>query len=124
MKPLVLTCLVIFLSSTALADEEYVEEEVCPAVAGCWMNPETGECPDCITERRESTHTHEGYIIYGGVVNKKPKHKTPVYSPPALIRFEECAHAGATPWSEKRTTIGCEIYLWSPQKRKEQGLTW
>ena len=121
MKPLVLTCLVIFLGSTALADEEYVEEEVCPAVAGCWMNPETGECPDCITERRESTHTHDGYIV---VVNKKPKHKTPVYSPPALIRFEECAHAGATPWSVKRDTTGCEIYLWSPQKRKEQGLTW
>ena len=61
---------------------------------------------------------------FRGVVNKKPKHKTPVYSPPALIRFEECAHAGATPWSVKRDTTGCEIYLWSPQKRKEQGLTW
>ena len=34
-------------------------EEVCHAPAGCWVNVETGECPDCVIGRREVTHTHE-----------------------------------------------------------------
>jgi len=32
---------------------EIITEEVCHAIAGCWMNPLTGECPDCVTETRE-----------------------------------------------------------------------
>lgn len=32
---------------------EFVTEKVCPAIAGCWMNPKTGECPDCVTETRK-----------------------------------------------------------------------
>ena len=60
MKHLVLTLwFVLFLSSTGLAGVEYVTEEVCPALAGCWMDVKTGECPDCVIERREVAHTHE-----------------------------------------------------------------
>ena len=60
MKHLVLTLwFVLFLSSTVLAGVEYVTEEVCPALAGCWINVKTGECPDCVIERREVAHTHE-----------------------------------------------------------------
>ena len=32
---------------------EIITEEVCHAIAGCWMNPLTGECPDCVTETRK-----------------------------------------------------------------------
>ena len=60
MKHLVFTLwFVLFLSSISLAGVEYVTEEVCPALAGCWMNVKTGECPDCVIERRKVAHTHE-----------------------------------------------------------------
>ena len=60
MKHLVLTLwFVLFLSSIGLAGVEYVTEEVCHAPAGCWVNVETGECPACVIEKREVTHTHE-----------------------------------------------------------------
>ena len=60
MKHLVLTLwFVLFLSSSALAGVEYVTEEVCHAMSGCWMDTKTGECPDCVIERREVIHTHE-----------------------------------------------------------------
>ena len=60
MKHLVLTLwFVLFLSSSALAGVEYVTEEVCHAMSGCWMDTKTGECPDCVIERREVVHTHE-----------------------------------------------------------------
>ena len=60
MKHLVLTLwFVLFLSSSALAGVEYVTEEVCHAISGCWVDTRTGECPDCVMERREVAHTHE-----------------------------------------------------------------
>ena len=60
MKHLIFTLwFVLFLSSSALAGVEYVTEEVCHAPAGCWVNVETGECPACVIEKREVTHTHE-----------------------------------------------------------------
>ena len=69
MKHLVLTLwFVLLMSSSALAGVEYVTEEVCPALAGCWMNVKTGECPDCVIERRKVVHTHEETFI----VKKKP----------------------------------------------------
>ena len=65
MKHLIFTLwFVLFLSSISLAGVEYVTEEVCPALAGCWMNVETGECPDCVMERREVAHTHEEEVDY------------------------------------------------------------
>ena len=60
MKHLVFTLwFVLFLSSSALAGIAYVTEEVCHAMSGCWMDTKTGECPDCVIERREVVHTHE-----------------------------------------------------------------
>ena len=73
MKHLVLTLwFVLLMSSSALAGVEYVTEEVCPALAGCWMNVNTGECPDCVIERRKVLHTHEETFI----VKKRPVVKT------------------------------------------------
>ena len=60
MKHLVLTLwFVLFLSSSALAGVEFVTEEVCHAIAGCWVDTKTGECPDCVMETRKVVHTHE-----------------------------------------------------------------
>ena len=73
MKHLVLTLwFVLFLSSTVLAGVEYVTEEVCPALAGCWIDTKTGECPDCVIERRKVVHTHEETSI----IKKRPVAKT------------------------------------------------
>ena len=69
MKHLVLTLwFVLSLSSIGLARVEYVTEEVCPALAGCWINVKTGECPDCVIGRRKVVHTHEETFI----IKKKP----------------------------------------------------
>ena len=73
MKHLVLTLwFVLSLSSIGLARVEYVTEEVCPALAGCWINVKTGACPDCVIERRKVVHIHEEKYI----VNKRPVAKT------------------------------------------------
>jgi len=76
MKHLVLTLwFVLFLSSSALAGVEHVTEEVCHAIAGCWMNPKTGECPDCVLETREVAHTHEEepVVVEKPIVRSIPK---------------------------------------------------
>ena len=46
---------IVTLSSASAIETrtEIITEEVCHAIAGCWMNPLTGECPDCVTETRE-----------------------------------------------------------------------
>ena len=74
MKHLVLTLwFVLFLSSSALAGVEYVTEEVCHAMFGCWMDTKTGECPDCVIEKREVVHTHEEKpVVEKPVVVEKP----------------------------------------------------
>ena len=73
MKHLVLTLwFVLSLSSIGLAGVEYVTEEVCHAMSGCWMDTKTGKCPDCVMERREVPHTHEEKPV----VNKRPVAKT------------------------------------------------
>ena len=54
MKNLILILwFVLFLSSSALAGVEYVTEQVCHAISGCWVDTKTGECPDCVTETRK-----------------------------------------------------------------------
>jgi len=75
MKNLILILwFVLFLSSSALAGVEYVTEEVCHAMAGCWVDTKTGECPDCVIERRKVVHTHEvtPVIVEKPVVVEKP----------------------------------------------------
>ena len=55
----ILTTLVFTLifSSAALAGNviktEYITEEVCNATSGCWLNPLTGDCPDCVEITRK-----------------------------------------------------------------------
>ena len=46
---------IVTLSSTSATETrtEFITEEVCHAVAGCWINPKTGECPECVTETRK-----------------------------------------------------------------------
>ena len=64
MKHLVLTLwFVLFLGSFALAGVEYVTESVCLDMSGCWMDTKTGECPDCVIEKREVVHTHEEELV-------------------------------------------------------------
>ena len=72
----------ILVSTSAIAYEvktEYITEEVCPASAGCWMNPKTGECPDCITitrkvvvENYNTTVTKPKIVVHH---EKKPEKK-------------------------------------------------
>ncbi len=31
---------------------EYITEEVCKAINGCWVDPKNGNCPDCVTITR------------------------------------------------------------------------
>ena len=47
--------IIVTLSSTAATETktEYLTEEVCHAVAGCWVDTKTGECPDCVMETRK-----------------------------------------------------------------------
>ena len=105
MKHLVITLwIVIFLGSTALTGDEYVTEEVCPAISGCWVDTKTGECPDCVMERREVTHTHEEEY-------KRKENFIPArYSPAQLINYEECAKTGVNEHAT-RNYVGCEKYL-------------
>ena len=105
MKHLVITLwIVIFLDSTALTGDEYVTEEVCPAISGCWVDTKTGECPDCVMERREVTHTHEEEY-------KRKENFIPAkYSPVQLINYEECAKTGVNEHAT-RNYVGCEKYL-------------
>ena len=75
MKNLILILwFVLFLSSSALAGVEYVTEQVCHAMSGCVLDTKTGECPDCVIERRKVVHTHEEtpVIVEKPVVAEKP----------------------------------------------------
>ena len=79
MKNLILILwFVLFLSSSALAGVEYVTEQVCHAISGCVLDTKTGECPDCVMEKREVVHTHEKtpVIVEKPIVNKRPVVKT------------------------------------------------
>ena len=40
-------------SYAAVTKTEIIEEKVCHAVAGCWIDTKTGECPDCVIETRK-----------------------------------------------------------------------
>jgi hypothetical protein len=47
----------LIFGSAALAGNviktEYITEEVCNAVSGWWLNPLTGDCPDCVEITRK-----------------------------------------------------------------------
>lgn len=64
MKNLILILwFVLFLSSSALAGVEYVTGQVCHAMSGCVLDTKTGECPDCVIEKREVVHSHEETLV-------------------------------------------------------------
>ena len=68
-------------SYAAVTKTEIIEEEVCPAVAGCSLDTKTGECPDCIiVTRKVFTEVKEPVIIEidESVVEVKPIEKTEV----------------------------------------------
>ena len=85
MKRLLSSILIIMaLSSASYAaatKTEIIEEEVCHAVAGCWINPKTGECPDCVIETRtivteikeEKESEFNTYVEQPAIVEKKKK---------------------------------------------------
>ena len=113
MKHLVLTLwFVLFLSSSALAGVEYVTEEVCHAMSGCWMDTKTGECPDCVIEKREVVHTHEKtlVIVEKPVVKKQPVEKQPVVktTPKKIITWPSNKWVG-TLW---KCVIACPSAYW------------
>jgi len=83
MKNLILILwFVLFLSSSALAGVEYVTEQVCHAMSGCVLDTKTGECPDCVIERRKVVHTHEEtpVVKQRPVVKTTPKKETSIPS--------------------------------------------
>ena len=95
MKHLVLTLwFVLFLSSSALAGVEYVTEQVCHAMSGCVLDTKTGECPDCVIERREVVHTHE---------------ETPVIVEKPVIVVEKPIVRKSTPKKVKKVKWTCII---------------
>ena len=57
MKYLLTTLWFVLLLNTPVGAEvvktEYITEKVCHNISGCWINPKTGECPDCVTETRK-----------------------------------------------------------------------
>ena len=116
MKHLVLTLwFVLFLSSSALAGVEYVTEEVCHAMSGCSVNVKTGECPDCVMERREVAHTHEEepVIVEKPVVKKSLVVKT---TPKKKVEKESVV---TTPWAKTKWVgtlfkcmVGCRYAYW------------
>ena len=73
--------LALIFGSTAFAGKvitktEIIKTEVCEAIGGCWVNPRTGECPDCVV--RETKIITEEEIEEKIVVAKieKPKRIT------------------------------------------------
>ena len=108
MKHLVLTLwFVLFLSSSALAGVEYVTEEVCHAMSGCWMDTKTGECPDCVIEKREVVHTHEEtlVIVEKPVIKKRPVAKT---TPKKKITIPSKKWVGTL----FKCQVGCRYAYW------------
>ena len=57
MKYLLTTLWFVLLLNTpvgaGVVKTEYITEKVCHNISGCWINPKTGECPDCVTETRK-----------------------------------------------------------------------
>ena len=87
MKNLILILwFVLFLSSSALAGVEYVTEQVCHAMSGCVLDTKTGECPDCIIERRKVVHTHEETPV----IVEKPfvEPKRTFWAPKKIVKVE------------------------------------
>jgi hypothetical protein len=79
MKYLLTTLWFVLLLNTPVGagvlKTEYITEKVCHSISGCWLNPKTGECPDCVTETRKIvTEIKEPFVEPKKVVKvEKPK---------------------------------------------------
>ena len=103
MKNLILILwFVLFLSSSALAGVEYVTEQVCHAMSGCVLDTKTGECPDCVIERRKVVHTHEEKPVVKTrpVAKTTPKKKNTIPSNKTWV---------GTLWE---CVVGCRYAYW------------
>jgi hypothetical protein len=101
---------------------EFVTEEVCHAIAGCWMDATTGECPDCVTETRKIVTVIEDWEFEGiesiePLVVTKTSTKTPSNSKicwfPELKRYRSCdwrERGNRTAAAVKRGTKECGGY--------------
>ena len=103
MKNLILILwFVLFLSPSALAGVEYVTEQVCHAMTGCWLDTKTGECPDCVMETREVAHIHE----------EEPVVKKPLVVKTTPKKTVEEESVVTTPWAKTKwvgTLFKCEV---------------
>ena len=116
MKHLVLTLwFVLFLSSFALAGVEYVTESVCLDMSGCVLDTKTGECPDCVIEKREVVHTHE----VTPVIVEKPVVKKPLVVKTTPKKTVEEESVVTTPWAKTKwvgtlwkCVIACPSAYW------------
>ena len=111
MKHLVLTLwFVLFLGSFALAGVEYVTESVCLDMSGCVLDTKTGECPDCVIEKREVVHTHEVTPV---IVEK------PVVAEKSVVAEKPFVEPERTFWAPKKTSKKtCDVS--SPMIKKEK----
>ena len=67
-------------SYAAVTKTEIIEERVCLAVAGCWLDTKTGDCPDCVVKtRRVVTEVNDPVVEVRSFV------KTSVISKPVSI---------------------------------------
>jgi hypothetical protein len=109
MKNLILILwFVLFLSSSALAGVEYVTEEVCHAMSGCVLDTKTGECPDCVIERRKVVHTHEETPV---IVEKPevPKRLVVKTTPKKKITYPSNKRWVGTLF---KCQVGCQYAYW------------
>ena len=67
--------IMVTLSSASAIETrtEFVTEEVCHAIAGCWMDAITGECPDCVTETRKIVTVIEKEPVVKPIIEVKLK---------------------------------------------------
>ena len=91
-----------------------MKEEVCHAIAGCWVDTKTGECPDCVLETREVAHTHEVTPV---IVEKPEIAENPVVKKPLVVKTTpkkrvEKESVVTTPWAKTKwvgTLFKCEV---------------
>jgi len=105
----------VTLSSASATETktEFITEEVCHAVAGCWVNVKTGECPECVTETRKIVTVVENREFKGvksieSSIKTKSSFKTKTFA--KMCYFPELGHERACDWKErgKRTAAAVE----------------
>ena len=96
---------IVTLSSAAATETktEFITEEVCHAVAGCWINPKTGECPECVTETRKIVTVIENldFKKVESIKSVKPLVVTKTSSNSKICWFPELKKYRACDWRER-----------------------